>query len=253
MWCSENDFSKPVLTPQAHMSSSHSFSLKSLPKTAILFYMHSGVELTAKNYKTYMISQKFPRFLNSCPIYGFDNRDICFLDGGRGAPQAVDTIETLAALGVKNVISVGMMGAFGAEIQCGDVIIPQRAYVEEGTSLHYYESIEYSCPSAFLLTEALNRISNNGSFPIVTTDAVYRQTFEKEAIWRDKGCVGVDMETSALFSVGKYLDLNVISVLIASDKHPMNETDKKWSWRMTANMREDYIRQCVDFVLDIFG
>lgn len=252
MWYSKNDISKPVLTPQAHIGSSHKFKIKSLPKTAILFYMHSGIEITAENYKTHMIAEKFPRFLNSCPIYGFDDSDICFLDGGRGAPQAVDTIETLSALGVKNVISVGMMGAFGIGIDVGDIVIPRRAYVEEGSSLHYYESIEYSKPSELLLNKALSRIHNKGDMPIVTTDAVYRQTFHKESLWRDKGCVGVDMETSALFSVGRYLGMDVVSVLIASDKHPLNENDEKWSWHMTDNMRRDYIKQCVDFVLDTF-
>lgn len=52
----------------------------------------------------------FPRFLNKCPIYEIKDLNICFLDGGRGAPQAVDTIEILKALGVKTVISVDCVG-----------------------------------------------------------------------------------------------------------------------------------------------
>ena len=32
----------------------------------------------------------------------------------------------------------------------------------------------------------------------VTTDAVYRQTMNKEAAWRARGCAGVDMEAAAL-------------------------------------------------------
>lgn len=56
--------------------------------------------------------------------------DICFLDGGRGAPQAVDTLETLAPLGVKNVITIGLFGAFGEAVKSGDIIIPNKALVE---------------------------------------------------------------------------------------------------------------------------
>lgn len=49
-----------------------------------------------------------------------------FLDGGRGAPQAADTVETLAALGVENIIAVGMCGAFDKKTRIGEIIVPQK-------------------------------------------------------------------------------------------------------------------------------
>ena len=33
-----------------------------------------------------------------------------------------------------------------------------------------------------------------GNYPIVSSDAVYRQTFGKEQLWREKGAVGVDKD-----------------------------------------------------------
>lgn len=107
------------------------FTLKELPKTAVLFYMRGGEEYTCKNYDTVKLSDKFPRFLNACPVYRFCNHDVCFLDGGRGAPQAADTIETLGALGVENVVAVGMFGAFSDDIEHGSIIVPSKAFVEE--------------------------------------------------------------------------------------------------------------------------
>lgn len=87
--------------------------------------------------------------------------------------------------------------------------------------------------------------------PIVSTDAVYRQTYYKEELWRSKGAVGVDMETSALFSVGRCLGVNVVSILIASDKHPKNESAPKWKWTMTKEMRYRFFDQCIHFALQI--
>lgn len=75
------------------------------------------------------------------------------------------------------------------------------------------------------MKKAAETIDGAKALPIVSTDAVYRQTFFKEALWREKGSVGVDMETSALYSVGALLDINVVSILIASDKHPLNECE----------------------------
>lgn len=80
-------------------------------------------------------------------------------------------------------------------------------------------------------------------------DAVYRQTFYKEALWRQKGCVGVDMETSALYSVGKYLGLHVASVSMVSDRHPISENDGTWEWGMTKELRRQMLRQVLDFAL----
>ncbi len=251
MWKLKNDDSKAVITAREHINSCHRAFLIDLPHTAVSFFMHGGVEFVNDNYKVLKYDDKFPRFLASCPIYRFADRDICFLDGGRGAPQAADTLETLAELGVKNVISVGMCGVFSEKVDTGDIIVPDLAFVEEGTSLHYYSDIECSKPHSDLFRLALGNIPNSKSFHIVSTDAVYRQTFIKEDLWRKKGAVGIDMETSALFSVGKILNLNVVSILIASDKHPLNEGDEKWQWRMPPNLRKEFFAKCINFAFKI--
>ena len=49
----------------------------------------------------------------------------------------------------------------------------------------------------------------------------------KERLWREKGAVAVDMETSALFSVSKCLGVKVASVLMASDSHPLEDGGNK--------------------------
>lgn len=252
MWKFKDDKTKPIITAQEHIKSCHRSNQLILPETALLFYMHGGIEYVNSNYNTKLLSEKFPRFLNSCPIYqinGYNN--LCFLRGGWGAPLAVDTIETLSAFGVKNIIAAGMFGAFSNNVQSGDIIIPSKAFVEEGASLHYYESIDYSQPDEKLRNLALKEITDSKSYPVVSTDSVYRQTFYKENLWREKGAVGVDMETSALFSVGKYLGLNVVSILIASDKHPIDESSTKWQWRMTADIRKDFFEKCLKFALKV--
>ncbi len=251
MWKFKKDNTPAIITAKKHIASSHSNKIDKLPKTAILFFMRGGIEYTTKHCKTKKISNNFPRFLNSCPIYFIKNTDTCFLHGGYGAPQAVDTVETLAALGVENIITIGMFGSFSDKINSGDIVIPNKAFSEEGTSLHYYENAEFFEPNAMLLEKATEFINDSYNFPIVSTDAVYRQTFFKEKLWRSKGAVGVDMETSAIYSVSKYLGLNSISILIASDKHPINENEKSWEWTMTEKQRKYLFKKCIDFALTL--
>ena len=180
------------------------------------------------------------------PVWKLDEK-ICFLDGGRGAPQAVDTIETLAVLGVKRVVTVGMCGGFSEQVAVGDILVPDKAFVEEGTSLHYYEQIDFARPDEQLF-EQLQNIPEAKVLPIVTTDAVYRQTFYKEQLWREKGAVAVDMETSALWSVGKFLGLQVASVLMISDCHPLREGESAWEWKMTMEMRRRLFKRVMEIV-----
>lgn len=236
MWCLPNDNSQAVITAIEQIHSEHRECRLHLPVTAVVFFMSKGTEYLIEHYDAEEMAEPFPRFLNRCPIWEIKDLNLCFLDGGRGAPQAVDTVETLAALGVKNIIAVGMCGAYNENVRVGEIIAPQKAFVEEGTSLHYYESIEASYPDADLLNMATSLLSVS-NHPIVSTDAVYRQTFGKEQLWREKGAVGVDMETSAVFSVAQHLRLKAVALLMVSDIHPVKPGAPKWEWHMTKDMK----------------
>ena len=235
MWNFLEDHTPAVITAQCHIESAHANEKLSLPQTAVLFYMHGGEAFVRKNYKTRLISKRFPRFLASCPVYLLRHHPLCFLDGGRGAPQAVDTLETLAALGVQNVICVGMCGVFAGGLTC----------------LHYFPSITFSQPDQVLHQTALQTIFGAKDLPIVSTDAVYRQTFFKENLWRGQGAAGVDMETSALFSVGAFLKMHVVSVLVASDVHPLAQGEESWQWKLSGEMRKSFFEKCMGFALDV--
>ena len=98
---------------------------------------------------------------------------------------------------------------------------------------------------------ALQTIFGAKDLPIVSTDAVYRQTFFKENLWRGQGAAGVDMETSALFSVGAFLKMHIVSVLVASDVHPLAQGEESWQWKLSGNMRKAFFDKCVGFALNV--
>lgn len=106
-------------------------------------------------------------------------------------------------------------------------------------------------PNLKLFNKIIEYIPKHIVAPIISTDAIYRQTFYKEALWRKKGCVGVDMETSALMSIGKYLDLQVVSILMVSDKHPISKENETWEWKMTKDLRKQLLYQVIEFALSL--
>ena len=71
-----------------------------LPQTAILLYM-SGLDYIKEKYDVQLITDRFPRFLNACPIYKIKRFKMIFVSwmGDVGAPMAADTIEVLKVMG----------------------------------------------------------------------------------------------------------------------------------------------------------
>lgn len=255
-WALPNDKSMAVITAEKHVKSGHGSSIIcSLPKTCVIFEMGMAMGFIENNFETLELSNHLPCFLDNPKCIALnDNPNVCFTRGGYGAPAAVDTLETVRALGVKQVIVVGMCGGFAKNIDVGTVVIPNRIYSEEGTSQHYFEDITFVTPDKELFNKAESYFS--GKFTItadatVTTDAVYRQTLAKEELWRKNGCVGVDMESSALLAVSKYYSIPAVSMLLCSDKHPINENDKPWDWGNTSfrETRENFVRESVLFAL----
>lgn len=106
MWRLPNDNSKAVITADEQIHSAHRECYLCLPKTAIVFFMSKGTDYLIEHYNAVEMNELFPRFLDRCPIWEIKDFQVCFLDGGRGAPQAADTIETLAALGAKTLLQL---------------------------------------------------------------------------------------------------------------------------------------------------
>lgn len=235
MWRHSKDNSEAIITAEKHIRSSHKGEeVSNLPPRAVIFCIGSAMDYVKEYYNTKIITKKIPKFIGGSEclvIEGYPN--ICFVHGGYGAPAIADTVETLIALGVKEIILIGMCGGFAERVNVGDVLIPNKILSEEGTSLHYFEDIEFVTQSPNMVSKAVRYYSNYFNTyqdSTVTTDAVYRQTFYKEDYWRKLGCSGIDMEASALLSVSRYHGIESNVILLVSDKHPRNIEDKAWNW-----------------------
>jgi len=140
-----------------------------------------------------------------------------------GAPYAVLLLETLIAWGSRRFVFFGLCGAISREVKIGDIVFPAGAVIEEGTSLHYGENTGktvfcskniLSCIKEIFFKEQLT--CHEGI--VWTTDAAYRETTEKVRSYQKKNILAVEMETSALFTVGMFRKVDVGAILVASDE-----------------------------------
>ena len=54
-----------------------------------------------------------------------------------GAPYSVMLLESLIAKGATTVLVIGWCGAVREDFEVGDILLPKKAIVDEGTSEHY--------------------------------------------------------------------------------------------------------------------
>ena len=135
-----------------------------------------------------------------------------------GAPSMIIAVEELKQCGVTHVVRVGSAGAMQSGIQLGELIIAEGAVRDEGGSKAYVDSAYPAYASFSLLKEVERYLSVQEAhyhFGVVRShDSFY--TDDEDAIcqyWNKKGVLGADMETSALFAVGRLRGLHVASIL----------------------------------------
>lgn len=148
----------------------------------------------------------------------YQGKTITICSTGVGAPSAIIAIEELALCGAQYVVRVGSAGALQEDIGLGELIIAEGAVRDEGGS-HAYVSGHYP---AFAdrnlvsgLDDYLSQVGHKSHYGVVRShDSFYRD--DEEAIcakWHDKGVLGADMETSALYTIGRLRGVKLASVL----------------------------------------
>jgi uridine phosphorylase len=139
-----------------------------------------------------------------------------------GAPYAAILLENLVSSGAREILFLGWCGSISPDVKIGDIVIPDGAYIDEGTSLHYGgRSGEKVGASIRLLEKTREVLAESGvpfhSGPVWTTDALYRETARAVAAYREKGGLAVEMECSALFSIAKFRKIDISGLLVVSD------------------------------------
>lgn len=149
-----------------------------------------------------------------------------------GAPYATMLLESLIAKGARKIFVIGWCGAVTDQLKVGDIILPDKAIVDEGTSANYKildKKLPVSTPDQMLTAQLSDHLIAKDikcqKTTIWTTDAIYRETKNKVAYFRDLGAQAVEMECSALFSVAQYRNVQIAGLLIVSDSVASKDWD----------------------------
>ena len=137
---------------------------------------------------------------------------------GIGGASAAIAVEELVRIGVRNMIRIGSCGALQKGIRLGDLILVNGAVRDDGAAVTYVDSIYPAIPDTELLAACMMSAEELGvKFHVGIArshDSFYID--DEEAVstyWRERGVLGSDMETAALFVIGRLRGVKTASIL----------------------------------------
>ena len=169
--------------------------------------------------------REFAQERNACgptPVYSLEykGRTLAFYKTLIGAPAAVGLLEGVAMLvDTKKFVVFGGAGCLDREIAHGRVMVPDRAYRDEGASYHYAAPADYiGLPHAgvvakFLADRGIPHVTG-GTW---TTDAFYRETETNFQRRKAEGCVSVEMECATLQAMCDFRGYELYYFLTSGD------------------------------------
>jgi len=218
------DEDKPIFTPEDFLryeAARRNISIDhfQVPDRIILSYQTRIVE-----YISPVLNTKKDWFYGPFrPINtGFVNdKEIGAFRASIGAPSAAAVLEELCVCGAKYIVEVGVAGSLQSSLTPGNLVVVTEAFRDEGTSQHYFPPDMSLVASPLLKTHLIRELKRRGlnyqEGPVWTTDGVFRETRRKYYKFRDYGALAVNMETSALFAVAKFRQVELASIQVISD------------------------------------
>ena len=203
-----------------------------LPKTAIGVFSIKLLESIVEKFNCekvgYFGGASFHR-----PVYVMrhNNKEFTLFNAGISGAWSSSDIEDLNYNGVKKFIIFGNCGVLDKTIGDCQIIIPNKAFRDEGVSYHYLPDSESVELSSKYKNDFIN-ILNNHSFDYIegatwTIDAFYRETKDKIDYFRNKGAICVEMEGSVIAAVCQRKKLDYFTFYYAGDNLDSVEWERR--------------------------
>jgi len=137
---------------------------------------------------------------------------------GIGGCSAGIAVEELHNIGVKAMIRIGSCGALQREIALGDLILVSGAVRDDGASKAYVDVSYPAVADTGLLMCCIESARELGCPYHVGLAHSHESFYYDEAdadsnYWSSKGVLGADMETAALFTIGRLRGVRTASIL----------------------------------------
>lgn len=194
----------------------------SIPEHCVLCYFQDEIhKLHQKGVLSIVKKLKSEMGTHIVFTFKFKEKELILFNPGVGAPLAAAFFEEIIALGCRKFVACGSAGVLDEKISMGHLLVPTAAIRDEGTSYHYLPPGRevQATPAA---VNAIEKILKQKKLEYLltktwTTDALYRETYDKFTKRKTEGCLTVDMEAAALFAVAEFRNVSIGQIFYGGD------------------------------------
>lgn len=180
----------------------------------------------------------------------YKGKEVSIMGSGMGMPSiGIYSYELFSQYGVENIIRIGSCGSFKKEVHLRDVILVQGCCTDSNFAHQYELPGTYSAISDYSLLEKAVNIAKEKDINyhvgnILSSDIFYHANQGTVEKWASMGCLGVEMESYALFATAAYLNKKALTLLTVSDSLVSNE-------KTSADEREKTFTAMMEIALEI--
>ena len=179
----------------------------------------------------------------------YKGKEVTVMASGMGMPSiGIYSYELFKFYDVDSIIRVGSCGAYTRDLNLYDVILVNEAYSDSSYAKvqnGYAENhIEGSSSLNFYLREAAENLGKSITIAnIYSSDVFYKENDNYKELYNKYGCLGVEMESFALFHNAKVLNKKAACILTVSDNLETKE-------ETTSEERQNAFKDMIEITLE---
>lgn len=168
---------------------------------------------------------------------------------GMGIPSiSIYVHELIRDYGVKKLIRVGTCGGIQKDIHVRDVILAMSATTDSAVNRAIFPNTDFAPTADFKLLKTAYDIGSRSNIPlhvgnVLSADVFYRDSTDIFKTLAGYGVLGVEMETSALYTLAAKYGVQALTVLTVSDHIFADENT-------TANERQTTFNDMIRIALE---
>jgi len=192
-------------------------------------------------------------------MYGYTGtykgKKISVMGTGMGVPSfSIYASELVRFYDVKNLIRVGSCGSVLENVKMGDIVFAMGAATDSSVYATRYK-YHYSPTADFdLLSTAVNlckeREYDHHVGTVFTSDLFYHPDPDFFDTVEKMGCVGLEMEVAALYSVAVEFNARALGICTVSDEIRKTETGERTFTGLKPEEREKSLVKMMEVALD---
>lgn len=180
----------------------------------------------------------------------YKGKQVSIMGSGMGQPSiGIYSHELFSQYDVEAIIRIGSCGSIQKDVHLRDIIIAQGSCTDSNFAHQFELPGTYSAISSYdLLEKAVAKAKEKGVTyhvgNVIASDIFYHADEGSAQKWASMGCLGVEMESYALFATAAYLGKKALTLLTVSDSLVTSE-------ETTAEEREKTFTSMMEIALEI--